>query len=306
MTKAALIGVDWGTSSLRAFRIDAGGAALDRRESPQGILKVADGAFAAALLEAIGDWLEPGSVVLASGMIGSRQGWVEAPYLSTPAGLDDLAAALAQAPFAETTVHFVPGVTTKSGMHDVMRGEEAQIFGATALLGVERARFVLPGTHSKWVEVADGRIVTFATYMTGEIYAAARHHTILGRLMTGEADDKAAFLRGVRDGASEGGPGALLHRLFGVRTAGLFDEVAAAGLPNYLSGLLIGAELADQAGGGDEVVHIIASDALAARYRVAATALSVATQIVPSDCIAGAYMAIARRAGLLGAGLEPV
>ncbi len=303
----SLIGVDWGTSNFRAFLLDPSGDILDRRSGPHGILSVTDGRFAPRLAAGIGEWLaDRKSPVLMSGMIGSRQGWVEAPYVETPAGIGDLAEALAPVSFDATEVRIVAGLKTDSAaMTDVIRGEETQVFGALALLGQTEGRFLLPGTHSKWVAVEGGKIVGFTTYMTGEVYAAMRGHTILGRLMRdteSEEPDEAAFLRGVEDGARPGAQGALLNRLFGVRTAGLFDRLTPAAAPDYLSGLLIGAEVADQATRDKGSVRIIAAHALAGRYRKAAAALGLVAETVPPDSIAAGYVAIARMAGLIGVG----
>jgi 2-dehydro-3-deoxygalactonokinase len=266
-------------------------------------MTVSDGKFAQVLAAGIGDWLGEGRVpILMSGMIGSRQGWVEAPYVATPAGIGDLAAALARVPFEAAEVHIVPGLkTTDDEAHDVIRGEETQVFGALARLGIEGGRFLLPGTHSKWVIVEGSRVTSFATYMTGEIFSAARDHTILGRLMREGTPTGSAFLRGVAYGAWPGPPGALLHRLFGVRTAGLFGEIEAVDLADYLSGLLIGAEIASQGERDQRPVHIIASDSLAERYRAAVQSLGIGAEIVPSDCIVDGHIAIARMAGLVSA-----
>ena len=303
MSDAALIGVDWGTSNFRAFLLSASGAILDRRSGPHGIMTVSEGRFAQTLAAGIGDWLGEGRLpILMSGMIGSRQGWVEAPYVATPLGVADLAAALGKAPFDAAEVRVVPGLkTTTDDAHDVIRGEETQVFGALTRLGIEGGRFLLPGTHSKWVIVEGSRVTAFATYMTGEIFSAARDHTILGRLMKEGSPTGDAFLRGVAYGAWPGSQGALLHRLFGVRTAGLFGETDGVDLADYLSGLLIGAEIADQGARDKRPVHIIASDALAERYRSAAISLGVTAEIVPSDCIVDGYIAIARMAGLIAA-----
>ena len=299
MAAPALVAVDWGSSSFRAWRLDAAGAVLDRRAGPHGILTVAEAAFGTVLQGQVRDWLD-GAPVLMSGMIGSRQGWLEAPYVTCPAQVADLAAGLTRVPFDPAAVFIVPGAETATAtMRDVMRGEETQIVGALARLGIERGRFLLPGTHSKWVSVEGGRITGFATYMTGEIFAACRNHTILGRLMGEGAASGAAFLRGVKEGARSGGPGALLHRLFGVRTAGLFGEIAGADLPDYLSGLLIGAEISDAAPGSSAPIHIIAADALAERYRRAASGLGILTEAVPSECVLDGHLAIARLARLL-------
>ncbi len=303
MGEAALIGVDWGTSNFRAFLLGGGGEILDRRAGPHGILTVVEGRFERVLEARVGEWLADGPLpILMSGMIGSRQGWVEAPYAATPAALSDLAAGLAPVPFEATDVRIVPGLRTEhDDRADVIRGEETQIFGALAHLGMESGRFLLPGTHSKWVVVEHGKVVRFATYMTGEIFAAVRDHTILGRMMQDSRQSDAAFAKGVALGAWPGGPGALLSRLFAVRTAGLFSMFQADELSDYLSGLLIGAEIADAATADRHAVGVIASDALAERYHVAADMLGVRADVVPSDCIAAGYVAIARAAGLMRA-----
>jgi len=302
VSEAALIGVDWGTSNFRAFLLDAAGTILDRRAGPHGILTVADGKFGRVLTARIGEWLADGRLpILMSGMIGSRQGWVEAPYAATPAGLSDLASALTPVPFEAADVLIVPGLRTEHDKRsDVIRGEETQIFGALARLGLDHGRFLLPGTHSKWARVEGGKVVSFATYMTGEIFAAAREHTILGRLMQ-EGASETAFAQGVALGASPGGPGALLSRLFATRTAGLFGTLEAEALSDYLSGMLIGAEIADATAADSRPVNIIASHALSERYRTAAKALGVAADELSSDCIADGYVAIAKMAGLVAA-----
>ncbi len=297
----ALIGIDWGTSNFRALLLDGAGAILDRRSGAHGILAVKDGDFGSVLAQQIGAWLKAKRVpVLMSGMIGSRQGWLEAPYVTAPAGIADLAAALVPVPFRGADLRIVAGIEAATpSMRDVMRGEEVQVFGALEQSGAADGRFLLPGTHSKWVHVETERVTGFSTYMTGEIYAAARDHTILGRLMRDGRDDPAIFARGVRDGARPGGAGVLLHRLFGVRTAGLFGDIDPTGLPDYLSGLLIGAEIADAGPRENRPVAIVASDNLAARYRMAAAELGIASEVVPADCAAHGYLAIARLAGLL-------
>jgi 2-dehydro-3-deoxygalactonokinase len=301
MPAAALIGVDWGTSSFRAFLLAASGAVLDQRFSPKGILTGEAGTFADVLASEIDGWLAPGRPlpVLMSGMIGSRQGWLEAPYVTTPASLTDLAAGLVDVPFEGASARLVPGIATAGEtMRDVMRGEEMQVFGALEQLGVAEGRFLLPGTHSKWVHVEEGRVGSFRTYMTGEIYAATRQHTILGKLME-DGESPAAFLRGVREGAHAGTPGSLLNRFFGVRTAGLFGDLSGRELPDYLSGLLIGSEIADGLQQDSRPVHIIATTALADRYATAAQALGLLAERIDPACIARAYIAVTRAAGLV-------
>ncbi len=301
MAAGALIGIDWGTTSLRAFLLDGAGAILDRRDGPHGIMSVKDGDFAGVLSKTIGPWISGGPPpVLLSGMIGSRQGWVEAPYVDVPAGIADLAEALVSVPFDAADVRLVAGLKDASGtMDDVVRAEEVQVLGAMTRLGIDQGRFLLPGTHSKWIHAEDGRITRFATYMTGEVYDALRNHTILGRLMQDGEMDVAAFNDGVDKGAAAGAPGALLHRLFGVRTAGLFGHCAPPGLADLLSGLLIGAEIADQFGVDGSGVQIVASASLAERYALAASHLGLKANIVSADCVADGHVAIAKLAGMI-------
>ena len=262
----ALIAVDWGTSSFRAYRLDRAGATLDQRTAPLGILKVEGGDFAGAFKAQTGDWLiGTQAPVLMAGMIGSRQGWSEAPYASCPAGPADLAARLHPLTVDGRRCWIVPGLVYRApdGPPDVMRGEESQIFGVLDRLGPGRHRLCLPGTHSKWVDIADGRIHGFATYMTGETFAVLRGHSILGRLMADGGGDLAWFDLGVARAREAGG---LLHHLFGVRTLGLFGDVPPEGQPNYLSGILIGHELAAVAPGRGPV-HLLGAPVLASLYR---------------------------------------
>jgi 2-dehydro-3-deoxygalactonokinase len=214
-----------------------------------------------------------------SGMIGSRQGWVEAPYLAWPVGIEDLARALTPVTTATgRDVRIVPGVKWigRDGVPDVMRGEETQIFGALQPPEAGRRVFVLPGTHSKWVVTEDGRIERFATYMTGEVFAVLSGHSILGALMDdGDGDDPDAFTLGVERARA---PGGLLHHLFGVRTLGLFGDLPPSGLRSYLSGLLIGHEAiaaAGEAAGFEGGVRVIASERLGRLYARALGALGL-------------------------------
>jgi len=301
MDKPHLIGLDWGTTSCRAYLIGADGAVLDRHTEGPGILKVGQGHFGPWLDSMIGGWAAthgPAPVIL-SGMIGSRQGWKEAPYARCPAGANDIAKTLAQIEWAGLTISLVPGLLTdKNEMPDVMRGEETQIFGALALSDNGDGLFLLPGTHSKWAEVSDGRVVSFRTFMTGEVFGALKEHTILGRLMEDAAPDEAAFARGVREGAALDGAGALLNRVFATRTYGLMDRLPATALSDYLSGLLIGAEVAEGTRQANSTVTIIASAALAQRYTDALRLLGRDSSLAPQDCVAAGHWRIARAAGL--------
>jgi 2-dehydro-3-deoxygalactonokinase len=261
-----MIGIDWGTTNFRAFRVGRDGNIRDRRAVPKGILHVSDGRFGDTLREEIGPWLAGGEDrVLLSGMIGSRQGWKEAPYLPCPAGPAELAGALVDIGFDWARVKLVPGVsgTDESGVAEVMRGEETQVMGVPLLLrngGIA----CLPGTHSKWVRVEGERITHFTTHMTGEVFGALRGHTILGRMMRDGPADGASFDAGVARSADAGG---LLHHMFGVRALGLADRLKESDAPAYLSGVLIGHEVrAALAQAGGAVVQVIGTPELTALY----------------------------------------
>ncbi len=302
-----MIAVDWGTTSFRAYRLGPDGGVLDQTRSAAGILSIEAGGFSAVLDKHVGSWINGGSKtpIIMSGMIGSRQGWIEAPYISMPASLDDIAAGLASVPHdGPANVLIVPGLSLDTGaMPDVMRGEETQIYGAMRLHGQANSTFVLPGTHSKWVSASDGQIRQFATYMTGEVFAALSGHTILGRLMAERAElHPEGFRQGLDDGRAAGEPGALLHRLFGARTRALFGQLAADAVADYLSGMLIGAEFADAASRFDRPIFIVGASGLAERYLLAAERFGLAAERIDPDCAAAGLYAIACRAGLMDPG----
>ncbi|NLP61420.1 2-dehydro-3-deoxygalactonokinase [Paraburkholderia sacchari] len=325
---AALIALDWGTTSLRAYLFDAAGEVLDTRMSTAGIMNLPvpaeEGGFDAAFDEACGVWLAQSSAlpVLAAGMVGSAQGWVSAPYVETPASEDALVAGIVRVRTASgVEVAVVPGVLEPGALPNVMRGEETQIFGALGERGaqfdaradaamqapMQPALIGLPGTHAKWVVVEGARIERFYTFMTGEVYAALTAHTILGRTMKRPAaPDTAAFLRGVTV-AREHGCAGVLATAFSTRTLGLTDQLAADEQPDYLSGLLIGHELA----GLDAVLarrdvelaacapRLIGADALCERYRLALAQFGCSgAQIVHRATERGLWR-VAVRAGLV-------
>ena len=308
MDDTRLIALDWGTTTLRAYRIDAAGSLLEAVSRPYGILNVPNGDFDGVFAETLEPWRDapPDAPAIACGMIGSRQGWAEAPYVGEPAGAVELARALM--PVASRTgrrLLIIPGVIRfdADDVPDVMRGEETQIVGAGG-----SGLTLLPGTHSKWASVADGRVDWFATFMTGELYGLLRGHSILGRLMAADAaPDEGAFARGLEAMQDTGlDTGGLLHRLFSVRTLGLLERMDPAALPSYLSGLLIAAEIDEAAGcvagrlgHRPDRVRVIGADDLAARYAVAVERVGMAAECMgEAAAVAGLYR-IAKAAGLL-------
>jgi 2-dehydro-3-deoxygalactonokinase len=268
--KASLIAIDWGTSNLRASLLDEGGGLIEARSAPGGIMAVPERRFAQALLSLCADWIDVHAVpLIASGMIGSRQGWQEAPYVECPAGLLSAASQLVRVEVRPGAVlHIVPGIRCMGGdgVHDVMRGEETQLWGAALAAG---SCCVLPGTHSKWAWLGEGGAVDrFETFMTGELYGLLTRHGILGRLMAFGAARPETFEAGVRLGLREHANAP--HVIFAARTAGLMGDIDAQGLPDYLSGILIGIEIASAtARHPQRSVTLLGDDDLCSRYETA-------------------------------------
>lgn len=275
MNPPSLLALDWGTTNLRGYLLDQAGNTLEHLAVAQGVRSISDGKFAEAFQRHFGHWLEqyPDIPVIACGMVGSRHGWCEAPYVPTPANARHLAQRairidqLAGRPFA-----IIPGVTDSppGQAPDIMRGEETQLLGALAAqAGISEGVFVLPGTHSKWIKVRNGAIASFRTYMTGEFYAVLRDHSILGKLFPQTPQNTlSGFMQGLAQAQLQHGN--LSHLIFSTRTLGLFEQMPPQDLPGYLSGLLIGDEIADGlrwAGSG--TITLIGSDELTRLYRQA-------------------------------------
>ncbi|ONG48997.1 2-keto-3-deoxy-galactonokinase [Pseudoroseomonas deserti] len=311
----ALIALDWGTSSLRGFLMDASGAVLDSRASPHGITNLpgpAPEGFDLAFEALCGAWLQadPTLPVAAGGMIGSSQGWREAPYVACPADLQRLASqAVSVITRQGVELLIAPGVLADppGGTPDVIRGEEIQIAGALAQQPslAARGHFLMPGTHSKWVAVEGGRITRFATYMTGELFAVLRQHSLLGRLMPageeGHPDEAAAaFTRGLQL-ARDSHPGDLTRQIFAARSLGLTKQMAPAVLKDFLSGLLIGHELVSglAAAGRDTALALIGDPALCERYATGLAALGAAPPRRLGNTAPAGLFHFARAAGLL-------
>ena len=294
-----MLAIDWGTSSLRVYRLDAEGNASDTRAFDRGILSVEGGEFALTLEDAAGDLLAAGDEpVVMSGMIGSRQGWKEAPYVQCPAGAADIASAMSQVQWdspAGTRRHawIAPGLSCvgETGVNDVMRGEEVQILGILDEIGDGQHTICLPGTHSKWVSVDDRKIDAFRTYMTGEVFAVLKQHSILGRTMAGAANDESAFVAGIRRASDESG---LLHHLFGVRAELLAGRIGETQSASYLSGILIGHELR-AATPGIKRFHLLGSGELTALYTLAASQLDLATVVHETHAVTRGLFSLAQQ-----------
>jgi 2-dehydro-3-deoxygalactonokinase len=269
------IAVDWGTTNRRAYRIENGRATHVERDG-RGILAMQPDDFAreaAALRARWGDL-----PLLCVGMVGSRQGWREVPYVPTPASLANLA--LGTVWVERGTVAIAPGVSHVAPERcDVMRGEEVQFFGAVAA-GLAPADRLLcqPGTHSKWARVEAARIRDFSTAMTGEIYSLLRRHSLLAKMLEGEAAIGPAFQDGVREGCKQ----TLLSSLFGARAAQLLNARSAGEGASFVSGLLIASDVQSQIRGVNDDVYVIGDAPLDTLYAAAIETLSGRPHLIDS------------------------
>ena len=329
-----LVALDWGTSSLRAFCFDATGQVLQMRQRPWGIMNLppastlanpgdsdpAPGAaFERALHDTCGDWLRitPELPLLACGMVGSAQGWKEAAYLDTPTSLDDLAQGLTVVHrSSDKPLHIVPGLLQRGSLPNVMRGEETQVLGVLAggyTTGDAPVLIGLPGTHSKWVTAKGGapgrRIEKFHTFMTGEVFAALRSHTILGKTMlTAAAPDDVAFERGLAVAQSGDAELGLLSHIFSTRTLGLTGALPALAQADYLSGILIGHEVsalarlqAQNPAERPSTVVLCGEADLCRRYAKALEVYGFGTPVIAENATALGLWQIACAAGLITA-----
>ncbi|MDB5590444.1 2-dehydro-3-deoxygalactonokinase [Enterovirga sp.] len=278
------VGVDWGTTRLRAFLVD-GAEVVARGASDDGIGRLQPGGHGAAFGRLAGAWLaaEPGLPVVLAGMVGSREGWFPAGYAACPAGAREIAAgALAVDLGAGRQGLVLPGVAYEErGGIDVMRGEETLLLGSDIADGL----VCLPGTHSKWAEMRGGRIHRFATFMTGEMHALLREHSMIGRPAT-EPADPAGFEQGLAAvGAGRDGAASLLHDLFRARAATVSGQLAPAALGPYLSGLLTGDEVAGalRLFRPPQGVSVVAEPARAALYAHALARHGVRAEIMDPE-----------------------
>ncbi len=258
------IAVDWGTSNLRVWAMGPQGP-LAEATSDDGMGKLTPDQFEPALLRLIGPWLTaPKTPVLACGMVGARQGWAEAKYRATPCTPIDAAGILHVATHdPRLTFHIAPGLS-QDRPADVMRGEETQVAGVLALHPGFDGVICHPGTHSKWVHVSAGEVVSFQTFMTGEMFALLSTQSVLRHGMGQDWDD-AAFDAGVADALQS--PDKFAARLFSLRAEFLLHGLTPAQARARLSGLLIGIELAGAKPYWlGQKVMLVGAPALAANY----------------------------------------
>ena len=306
-----LIGVDWGTSSFRAYLINVDGEVVDAVSAEEGIMTVQDNDFESVFERLLEKWLTTysGLPVMLSGMISSKNGWLELEYVQLPAGASEISAALTRYKTSKGRVlHFASGLAVNKPeiAPDVMRGEETELLGQLFNHGND-GLFLLPGTHSKWVWIENHQIINFQTFMTGEVYAVLKGYSILGKLMvtnferSTESDTQRleAFDRGIQSRLSHSG--SILHQLFSVRTLPLFDAMDEADVADYLSGLLIGEEISSVLQTQAEIpeVTVIGRGDLTSRYCRALSLMDVDAVAAEQGMVARGHLELAKKKGLV-------
>ena len=241
--KAKWIAVDWGTTHMRAWAIGEEDNVLAFRESNEGMKDLQQNQFEPVLLKLIESWLDDTKVttVIACGMVGSKQGWVETPYLKTPCvPIDNQQLAIATTKDNRIKVNFVPGVM-QNNLADIMRGEETQIAGFINKNPDFNGVVCLPGTHTKWVNVKEGQITSFKTFMTGELFGVISNHTLIRHSISIKGWNQAGFEAGIHEGFNK--PGSIASDLFSLRAESIVNDLDRDEARSTLSGLLLGVEL---------------------------------------------------------------
>ena len=284
-------GVDWGSSSFRAYRYDKNGELLDSVHTSAGIKSLHSGDYENVLFDLIGHWLVPGDSVLLAGMITSANGWHETPYLTCPVSLDRLIDHVVKVALRDDiSALFFPGVCTTHPVADVMRGEELQLYGALDPQAQNNEQIVvLPGTHSKWARLCGGELNSFTTIITGELFDLLFNHSLVGALADGQGWFADSFKQGVCEGYENSN---VVSRLFTARSSVLLKSVAPQHVHSYLSGLLIGNEIRESAlhfEYSNQTVSIVGSEVLMNRYLYAFKCLAIPAVACSNDAAAAGF-----------------
>jgi 2-dehydro-3-deoxygalactonokinase len=286
MERPAYVAVDWGTSSFRLWSIGKDGTILGERRSGEGMTTAAKVGFANVLQAHLDSLSVPSDVpVIACGMVGARQGWVEAGYIDTPATLAAILTSAVSVPGIDRDVRILPGLAQRlQQAPDVIRGEETQLLGALAEGAKGEQLVCMPGTHSKWVRVVDGTVSGFSSFMTGELFDVISKHSILAQSIAGAEDaDTEAFKAAVSAAFTR--PALATSLIFGARSGQLLHGITPAASKARISGTLIGVEIAGamSSAGKDAAITLVVSGGLQALYETAFECLSLPYVTIDAD-----------------------
>jgi 2-dehydro-3-deoxygalactonokinase len=294
------IAVDWGTSNVRAWGIGPDGAPVFERSAPEGMGKISRDEYPVVLERLLGQHAPFAGDVLVCGMAGAKTGWREAGYIEAPTPLDHLAKrTVTPEQTGGANVRILPGISQRAPAEDVMRGEETQLLGFTVLRPGFSGTVVMPGTHSKWVRLAAGRLERFESAMTGELFEVLSTHSVL-RLTTANAADGPDRDAGVLAGIDAGivAPERLTSLIFRTRAAALLSGMGPDWCAGYLSGVLIGAEVGGHRNWiGDSPVALIGSPGLCRIYGLAVERAGGRAEIVEAKEATLAGLKAARKQG---------
>lgn len=305
LCKAYCALVDWGTTSFRLWVVDESGVVLAESRGREGMLHAAEAGFDLVLERHLQQLNVPaGLPVVICGMAGARQGWIEAAYLATPTRLDDIAANATIVTRRNADTRILPGLSHGDpAMPSVMRGEETQLMGLALEQGA--ALVCMPGTHCKWVEISDGTVTGFSTFMTGELFDVLASHSILKHAIdhgAGKMQPDTGFLSAVKTGFDN--PDTAWAQIFALRAAqllGLSQQEDGAG---FLSGLLIGAEIgaALKLHPASERLILVASGQLAELYTAGLRHVGLQAELHDAEAATRKGLLAAAHAIMKGAG----
>ncbi len=302
-----LIAIDWGSTRFRSWLLDPKGTEIDSIDEEFGILNINDKQYIKVFEQLLGSWIKEYKAIpiIASGMIGSRQGWIEAPYLECPSGTEHLARNLAYLKIKSNIINetlsmaIVPGIKLfQNGVPDVMRGEETQVSG----LVWNKIKFglcIFPGTHSKWVILNEGLIENFTTFMTGEIFSLIANRSIINKSMVGTSFKKDEFELGCKQ--SFNSSYGFLKEVFSARTMELFEKIEPRGIHSYLSGLILGNEIKNginiyhkNCNKNDEKIILNGKNSLCNLYKIAFEIAGIKVKLEKKNLVAQGLFQIAK------------
>ncbi len=292
-------GIDWGSSSFRAYRFNECVEIIATVDASIGIKFVQDNDFEKTLFDQIGGWFESGDSVLLSGMITSRNGWIESPYVECPANLMHMLYHAVRKTIQGVELIFLPGLCQKHSHPDVMRGEELQLLGVTS--DADTQLVVMPGTHSKWARVAANEVMEFRTIPTGELFEILRKHSLVGAFASEGAWIEEAFLRGVTIGYESD---TIITQLFTCRSSVLLEQLSKDDAYSFMSGMLIGNEIRE----GQQLMPVnqtictlVGNSSLCQRYESAFNHLGWQTINAQTDAAARGFTTLINRIMVLRA-----
>lgn len=271
------IAIDWGSTNLRAW-LYQGDKCLESRHSEAGVTRLNGKSPEAVLAEVTQHWRDSATPVVMAGMVGSNVGWKIAPYLPVPAHFSAIGEQLTA---VSDNVWIIPGLcVSRDDNHNVMRGEETQLLGARTLS--PSSVYVMPGTHCKWVQADVQQIHDFRTVMTGELHHLLLNHSLVGAGLPEQQTSCEAFASGLERGLASP---AVLPQLFEVRASHVLGTLPREQVSEFLSGLLIGAEVASMSEqfAGSQSITLVAGAALTSRYQQAFHAIGRHVCAVPGD-----------------------